>query len=207
MYCLYVCLCRCLYVILCMLVYAGCEGAGSFAGGWSSLSYRRVVKIYWNQWEQRRASQRRAEEQRSKAEEDTRGGEEQNRGAKQNSKNTNGQKKADGKKATTAHDRKDQKRQEQHQHQTRDKKTHTTTRPSKERAFSCSFKTLGIVFFQGAGRRAPRHLLRENALGSLQNYHVISWVRGGGSAQNGSYGVAKPSGYGDCSDDSGMHRW
>ena len=39
MYCLYVCLCRCLYVILCMLVYAGCEGAGSFAGGWSSLAY------------------------------------------------------------------------------------------------------------------------------------------------------------------------
>ena len=38
MYCLYVCLCRCLYVILCMLVYAGCEGAGSFAGGWSSLA-------------------------------------------------------------------------------------------------------------------------------------------------------------------------
>ena len=38
MYCLYVCLCRCLYVILCMLVYAGCEGAGSFAGGCPSLA-------------------------------------------------------------------------------------------------------------------------------------------------------------------------
>ena len=121
---------------------------------------------------------------RSRAEEQSKGGHQRRRGAEQrseakhqNGKNTDGQKKADGKKATTAHDRKDQKRQEQHKHQTRDKKTHTTTRPSKERAFSCSFKTLGIVFFQGAGRRAPRHLLRENALGSLR---IITSYRGFG---------------------------
>ena len=42
MYCFCFVLCRCLYVslyvCLCMLVYAGCEGAGSFAGGRPSLA-------------------------------------------------------------------------------------------------------------------------------------------------------------------------
>ena len=37
-YCFCFVLCRCLYVSLCMLVYAGCEGTGSFAGARSSLA-------------------------------------------------------------------------------------------------------------------------------------------------------------------------
>ena len=45
MYCFCFVLCRCLYVILCMLVCWVCEGAGSFAGGWSSLAYIYISNI------------------------------------------------------------------------------------------------------------------------------------------------------------------
>lgn len=63
---------------------------------------------------------------------------------------------------------------------------------------SCFFKVLGGEL---------RDIYSEKTLWghSELSRHIVG--SGGGSAQNGSYGVAKPSGYGDCSDDSGMHRW
>lgn len=81
----------------------------------------------------------------------------------------------------------------------------------RPRIFLVFFVADSICFFvsfscQGAGRRAERHLLRENALGSLRIITSYRRFRGG-FAQNGSDGAAKSSGYEGCSDDSGVHRW